>query len=30
MKLASIETIKDLTDHPNADRLSIAQVWSSL
>jgi hypothetical protein len=32
MKLASIETIKDLTDHPNADRLSIAKVlgWQSI
>ena len=32
MKLASIETITDLTDHPNADRLSIAKVlgWQSI
>jgi RNA ligase (TIGR02306 family) len=32
MKLASIETITDLIDHPNADRLSIAKVlgWQSI
>jgi RNA ligase (TIGR02306 family) len=32
MKLASIETIADLIDHPNADRLSIAKVlgWQSI